>query len=315
VIARAPLSCKHEQRIDISSRFQARPFWWEAYEPKAETLTDVPSQARVAIIGAGYAGLAAALQLAKEGIDAVVLEAAQPGFGAVHPQWRDGVGRGSPSASAIPARDEPERLAELYAAAADSFGLVERLIEDEGIDCEWTRSGRFGGACVPGTLPALEGQGRAPQPPCPGRRLHAGARAPARGGSASDYYHGGLVVRRAAHLHPAKYFAGLYRVARERGAVICAEAPVTRLDRQGAGWLVETGRGTVRAGDVIVATNGYTGTVTPALRRRVIPSTPTSSRPRSCRATSPQASCRGTSRSTIRAGFSPTTACRVTGGG
>jgi glycine/D-amino acid oxidase-like deaminating enzyme len=249
--------------------FKARPFWWEAYEPKAETLTDVPSQARVAIIGAGYAGLAAALQLAKEGIDAVVLEAAQPGFGA---STRNGgmVSGGVTVGKRYSGKDEPERLAELYAAAADSFGLVEGLIEDEGIDCEWTRSGRFGGAWCRAHYRALEAKVEPLN-----RHAQAGASMlePERQREeiGSDYYHGGLVVRRAAHLHPAKFFAGLYRVARERGAVVCAEAPVTRLDRQGAGWLVETGRGTVRAGDVIVATNGYTGTVTPALRRRVIP--------------------------------------------
>src|SRR4029453_7198605 len=62
--------------------FKARPFWWEAYEPEKAELTEVPKEARVAIIGGGYAGLAAALQLAKDGVEAVVLEAAQPGFGA-----------------------------------------------------------------------------------------------------------------------------------------------------------------------------------------------------------------------------------------
>jgi glycine/D-amino acid oxidase-like deaminating enzyme len=249
--------------------FKARPFWWEAYEPKAETLADVPSQARVAIIGAGYAGLAAALQLAKEGVDAVVLEAVQPGFGA---STRNGgmVSGGVTVGKRYSGKEEPDRLAELYAAAADSFGLVEQLIEDEGIDCEWTKSGRFGGAWCRAHYRALEAKVEPLN-----RHAQAGAYMlePERQREeiGSDYYHGGLVVRRAAHLHPAKYFAGLYRAARERGAVVCAEAPVTRLDRQGAGWLVETARGTVRAGDIIVATNGYTGTVTPALQRRVIP--------------------------------------------
>ena len=53
--------------------------------------------------------------------------------------------------------------------------------------------------------------------------------------------------------------------------MVCAEAPVIRLGRNGSSFMVETARGTIRAGDVIVATNGYTGAVTPALRRRVIP--------------------------------------------
>ena len=249
--------------------FKARPFWWEAHEPKAEALVDVPGEARVAIIGGGYAGLAAALQLAKEGVDAVVLEAAQPGFGA---STRNGgmVSGGVTVGKRYSGKDDPARLAELYGAAADSFGLIERLIEDEGIDCEWTKSGRFGGAWCRAHYRGLEAKVEPLN-----RHAQADAymldRDRQREEIGSDYYHGGLVVGRAAHLHPAKYFAGLYRVARDRGAVVCAAAPVTKLDRQGAGWVVETERGTVRAGDVIVATNGYTGAVTPALRRRVIP--------------------------------------------
>jgi glycine/D-amino acid oxidase-like deaminating enzyme len=249
--------------------FKARPFWWEAYEPRKAELTEVPKEARVAIIGAGYAGLAAALQLARDGIDAVVLEAAQPGFGA---STRNGgmVSGGVTVGKRYSGKDDPERLARLLSAAADSFGLIERLIEDEAIDCEWTKSGRFAGAWCRAHYRAL-----AAKVDQLNRHAEAGASMlepdRQREEIASDYYRGGMVVARSAHLHPAKYFAGLYRAALGRGAVVCAEAPVTRLGRNGAGFTVETARGTVRAGDVIVATNGYTGAVTPALRRRVIP--------------------------------------------
>lgn len=34
---------------------------------------------------------------------------------------------------------------------------------------------------------------------------------------------------------------------------------------------MQTGRGTVEAGDVVIATNGYTGDATPKLKRRIIP--------------------------------------------
>ena len=57
------------------SQFQPRPYWWQAYEPAAGDIAELPRQARVAIIGAGYAGLACALELARHGTDAVVLEA------------------------------------------------------------------------------------------------------------------------------------------------------------------------------------------------------------------------------------------------
>src|SRR5205085_3590039 len=85
------------------------------------------------------------------------------------------------------------------------------------------------------------------------------------------YYYGGMVVERSASLHPALYYKGLLDACRRSGIAICAEASVERISDNGAGWRVETSRGTVTAGGVVIATNGYTGTVTPALRRRVVP--------------------------------------------
>ena len=62
--------------------FKARPFWWEAYTPAITEAVEVPKRARVAIVGGGYAGLCTAIELNRLGIDSVVLEAAEPGFGA-----------------------------------------------------------------------------------------------------------------------------------------------------------------------------------------------------------------------------------------
>ena len=62
--------------------FQPLPYWWEAYAPSAGELRAVPREARVAIVGGGYAGLAAALELAKHGVAPVVLERGALGIGA-----------------------------------------------------------------------------------------------------------------------------------------------------------------------------------------------------------------------------------------
>src|SRR5436190_13674814 len=70
-------------RSDIfHPEFQPLPYWWEAYAPAAGELVEVPKEARVAIVGGGYAGLAAALELAKHGVAAVVLERGPLGIGA-----------------------------------------------------------------------------------------------------------------------------------------------------------------------------------------------------------------------------------------
>jgi glycine/D-amino acid oxidase-like deaminating enzyme len=88
---------------------------------------------------------------------------------------------------------------------------------------------------------------------------------------ASDYYYGGMIVERSASLHPALYYKGLLDACRRRGIAVCAEAAVEGITRNGAGWRVATRRGSLEAGDVVIATNGYTGALTPSLRRRVVP--------------------------------------------
>ena len=50
-------------------------------------------------------------------------------------------------------------------------------------------------------------------------------------------------------------------------------SPVTTIDRNGGGFTVTTPGSSLQARNVVVATNGYTGSVTPALRRRVVPVT------------------------------------------
>jgi len=249
--------------------FQAKPFWWEEAEPSAGELVDVPKDARVAIIGAGYAGMAAAIELNRLGIEAVVFDAEAPGYRASSLSGgmvSGGVAVGKRYTGA----ENPERLAALYGDAADSFTLIEDLIAKEKIDCEWTKTGRFGGAwCtshykkLAAKLDTLNTHARSEAFLVPPERQ--------REEIASDYYRGGMVVGRAAHLHPAKFFRGLLEAARKRGITVCAKAPVTAVARDGKGWKLTTGRGDLTAGDVIVATNGYTGPATPALQRRVLP--------------------------------------------
>jgi glycine/D-amino acid oxidase-like deaminating enzyme len=252
--------------------FVAEPYWWEAYRPVSGALAEVPREARVAIVGAGYAGLATALELARHGVEAVVLEKGAPGIGA---STRNGgsvsggvnVGKSFTGRAAAVA---PERADRLLSDAADAFALIERLIAEEGIACFWQKRGRFVGAWTPQHYAAQEKRLQ---------RLNEAAqsgaymvpRARQREEIASDYYHGGMVVERSASLHPALYYKGLLDACRRRGIAICAEAAVETIARAGSGWRVATSRGTITAGDVVIGTNGYTGPVTPALRRRVVP--------------------------------------------
>jgi glycine/D-amino acid oxidase-like deaminating enzyme len=78
-------------------------------------------------------------------------------------------------------------------------------------------------------------------------------------------------VERSGSLHPALYYKGLLDACRRRDVPVCARAAVTRISGADVAWKLETTRGTVHAETVVIATNGYTGDITPALKRRVVP--------------------------------------------
>ena len=218
------------------SAFKSMPFWWEAYHPTATDPLELPPRVRVAIVGGGYAGLSTALELAKHDIDCVVLEAAELGFGA---STRNGgaVSGGVNIGKSFSGRSSPvtpARSDALLHDAADAFGLIERLIAEEAIECHWQKTGRFVGAWTPKHFAVQNARVD---------KLNAAARSECRmvprdrqrEEIASDYYYGGMVVERSANLHPALYYKGLLDACRRRGVPVCARAPVTRITERGRG--------------------------------------------------------------------------------
>ena len=250
--------------------FNPRPFWWEAHEPRALPAIDLPKTARVVIVGAGYAGLNAALELTRAGLDCVVLDANEPGFGG---STRSGgiVSGGINVEKRYAARPMPgDKATPFIADAADSFTHVENLIARENIDCGWQRAGYYKGAWCKSHYAAM-----AKKVDTMNRFANAEAflvpPERQREEIASDFYRGGMVTARAAHIHPALYYKGLLGLCAKHGIGIASRTPALKIAQTGVGWLVQTPRGSIAAGDVIIATNGYTGDATPQFKRRVVP--------------------------------------------
>ena len=256
--------------------FKAKPYWWEAWEPTAAPSADPASRVPVAIVGGGYAGLNAALELKRSGVEAVVLEAQDFGFGA---STRNGgqvssgvnIGKGL-DGSGMP-RDPGARArlaAALMADASESFGFLEDVIRRESIDCRWERRGRFVGAYAARHYGELAARAEVLN-----RDNGADARLLPRERQreeiASDFYHGGLLVDRSGALHPALYYKGLLEACRRQGVHLSARAEVTRIEGRRGAFRLRTSRGEIAAEEVVVATNGYTGDATPRLKRRIIP--------------------------------------------
>lgn len=251
--------------------FKARPYWWDEYSPQALPEIALPKEIRVAIVGAGYAGLSAALELARRGVDCLVLDAAEPGFGASTRSGGMVSGGVNVGKRYLSKPMSAEQSAPFLNDAADAFTHIENLIHHENIQCGWHKRGYFLGAWCNSHFNDMakkvavlnaEAQSGSYLVPHEQQRAEIG----------SDYYRGGMVVERAAHMQPALYFNALLNLVQKAGVAIATKTEVIGLSQNADGtWEVTTARGKIRSGDVIIASNGYTGSVTPALQRRVVP--------------------------------------------
>ncbi len=255
----------------LTEGFLERPFWWDAAPPHLRAAS-VPPRAEVLIIGGGIAGLSTALELARNGARPVVLDREVIGWGASSRNGgalagAAGLGRANPK---LQQQTDPAILAAMVDEAEQSFDDFEQLIEREGLDCDYRRTGRFIGAHAPKAMDALRRRAEL---------LNKGDGEPARllqrdevaEELATTRYAGGLVVPRAGSLHPGKYVQELARVAEAAGAALHGGVEMQGFERSGSGFKVRTSAGEISADALMVATNGYTGPVTPWQRRRLVP--------------------------------------------
>lgn len=254
---------------DTTAR-RATPFWWEAAPPAPLPSSPLPAQVDVAILGAGYAGLSAALVLARAGRQVAVLDAMNPGEGA---SSRNG---GITSGNIRPGFAEiTRRFGEAKALAIEAEGKTAReflwdLIGTEGLACDFRLTGIFKGALGFDQYDSMA-RGAEVLAKRLGIDSFAVPHSEQQGFVGSDFYRGGTVRMDIGGLHPAKFHAELLRIALAAGAGVHANRPVNAITREGAGFRVATADGIVAARQVLVCTNGYTDGATPFLRRRLIP--------------------------------------------
>lgn len=246
------------------------PYWLDGLTAPPAPDVALPGVADVVIIGAGYTGLNAAIELARGGRQTVVVDAGVPGFGC---STRNGgqIGTGiKPSLAQLSAKYGAERGQAMRAEGPASMAWIANRIKTEGIDCDYARCGLYYAAHTPQHYDGLA-EWVAGQKATEGFDGHLVERRDQRAELGSDIYYGGAVLADNAGLHPAKYLHGLLQVARSAGAQVVGDCAALGLKRQADGFEVSTAQGRIQCGNVIVATNGYTGPATPWLRRRVIP--------------------------------------------
>ena len=251
---------------------ELRPYWQATATPFRGAATGpLAGECDVAVIGGGFTGLSAALALAEQGADVVLLEAGRVMQGA---SGRNGghVNNGTAlDFSGLAARLGLEPARALYRAYDDAVDTVERLVREHQITCDFRRGGKIKLAAKPGHYDKIAaGFDLLHREADPDTELVPPSRIRQEVGS--DAFHGGLLHRKSAQMHMGRFGTGLADAAARHGARLFEQAPVTRLERLGGSrHRVVTASGAVVAKQVLVATGPSQQGPFAWFRRRVIP--------------------------------------------
>ena len=253
-----------------AENWQDQSYWLDGAPAVPEISQTLPTDADVVIVGSGYTGLNAAIETARAGRSTLVLDAGPPGWGCSTRNGGQISTSVKPSLQKLAAKYGERRAHAIRNEGETALDWIETRIADEGIACDFRRAGRFHAAHSASSYDQLARDAERFRRD-EGIEAHPVPRGEQRSELGTDVYHGGLVFPKHAAVDPVRYHRGLLDRAVKAGAMVIGHCEVTGLAQDASGHEVVTVKGRVRARDVIVATNGYTGHLTPWLQRRVIP--------------------------------------------
>ncbi|MFN0114933.1 MAG: NAD(P)/FAD-dependent oxidoreductase [Paracoccaceae bacterium] len=251
------------------------PSYWRATAPPPPPSPPLEGAAKAdaAIVGAGFAGLSAARELAAAGMDVVVLDAVQPGWGA---SGRNGgfccLGGSKLSDAAIVAKVGEDGARAYRRFQIEAIDHVGEFLDSHAIPARQGPDGEAYLAQSPKAYDALLNEAEADAALYGDRPEILPKAALAERGLAGPGFHGALLVRLGFPLHPMIYVDALARLAAAEGVRIFGGSPVTGLSPAPGGWRLTTPSGSVTAKRVLVATNGYSSEDLPSwLGGRLLP--------------------------------------------
>lgn len=250
-------------------------YWLTTVEmPKGNNASRLPERVDVAVIGAGFTGLSAARCLAKQGVNVAVLEAETIGWGASSRNGGmvlTGLKLGVNKLISMYGREKTQHM---YAASLESIDYVEQIVQEENIECSFSRCGHLEVACKQKHFDDYARQAEIIAREFR-HHLRVVPRHELKTEIGSDIYYGGMVDDISAGLNPARYVAGLGTAAQRAGVCIYERTRVESLERISENgrtdWKLATSGGPLRASNVLVATSGYTSGSTPVLQKKIIP--------------------------------------------
>jgi gamma-glutamylputrescine oxidase len=226
-------------------------------------------QVDVCVIGGGFTGLSAALNLAERGYKVALLEAERIGFGA---SGRNGGLVGSGQRKDVLEMEEAfgyETSRKFWDFAEAAKTEIRERVAKHNIQCD-LQKGQLVGVHKKSYLgwaqelsDALAQRYDYPNTrSVPGEEIRSLVDTPT--------FLEGFLDEEAAHLHPLNFSLGLARAAKEAGVLIFENSRVTGYTRTDPS-LVTTARGSVKASFVVLGCNGYLGKLEGRVAGKIMP--------------------------------------------
>lgn len=222
----------------------------------------------VCIIGAGFTGISAALELSERGFKVVVLEGTRIGFGASGRNGGQIVNGYSRDLKTIGRRYGEAKAVALGEMSLEGGDIIRGRVAKYGIQCDLRQGGFFGAFTDKQIREMAEHKAHWEKHGHDG--LEMVSKTEVAKYARTHVYAGGMIDKRGGHIHPLNLVLGEAQAVESLGGVIYENSRVTAVDT-GANPVVRTEKGSVRAKYVLVCGNAYLGTLLPEIGDRMMP--------------------------------------------
>lgn len=212
--------------------------------------------ADVCVIGAGFGGLSAALELAEQGKSVIVLEGARIGFGASGRSGGQAINGFEDGIDEYVEQFGFEMTQKLWQMSLEAIDIIDERIAKYGIQCDW-KKGYATLALNHRRMDDLLAIEKSSREVFGYDKMQLWDKAQLKQYLGSDIYVGGLFDRNSGHLHPLNYCLGLAKACLDLGVQIFEHSPVVDMKICGDKVTLKTKKAQVTAQNVVIATNAY----------------------------------------------------------
>ncbi len=239
-----------------------------ANDKSARPTLEGEMHADICVIGAGFTGMSAALELAEKGFSVIVLEGTRIGFGASGRNGGQIVNGYSRDLETIAGRYGQEKAVKLGEMSLEGGEIIRERVAKYGIGCDLVDGGFFA-AFTQKQIQEMEANKTHWE-----KHGHSGlemvSKAEVSKYVKSDRYAGGMIDRFGGHIHPLNYVLGEAAAVEKLGGRIFENSRVIGVEK-GTSPTVRTAHGKVTAKYVLVCGNAYLGKLLPEIGDRMMP--------------------------------------------